>query len=158
METKICTVCGQTKPATHDYWGATPSGNFRGYCNECMNRRSREYEAKNKEKRKIRDERRAAAGGGTRRSFNVETKRILFEKQNGICPGCFEPIDRPENSEVDHVDPLSRSRRGDMGNLMLMHARCNRDKHKKTLAEYWEWRVKVGMDKVNLGRKNNLIT
>jgi 5-methylcytosine-specific restriction endonuclease McrA len=157
MLSKVCTRCGETKPETHDFWGSTPSGNFRGYCNDCMNKASREYEAKNKDKRRARDAKRAEAGGGSRRSFDVATKRALFEKQNGQCPGCFKPIDRPEIGEVDHVVPLSISRREDASNLLLMHARCNRDKHKKTLSEYWNWRVKVGMDDENLGRKHGLI-
>jgi 5-methylcytosine-specific restriction endonuclease McrA len=122
-----------------------------------MNKRSREYEARNKDKRKIRDARRAAAAGGSRRSFDLRTKQVLFEQQGGNCPGCFQPIERLEEAEVDHVTPLSQGGHDGLGNLLLMHARCNRDKHKKTLAEYWEWRVKVGMDKENLGRKNGLI-
>jgi 5-methylcytosine-specific restriction endonuclease McrA len=157
MEVKRCTICGEVKPATHDYWGSTPSGNFRGYCNECMNRRSREYEAKNKDKRRVRDTRRATSGGGIRRTFSLAEKKQLFDRQNGNCPGCFQSIERPELGEVDHLRPLSRGGIDDRPNFILMHPRCNRDKKQKTLPEYWEWRVRVGMDDENLGRKNGLI-
>jgi 5-methylcytosine-specific restriction endonuclease McrA len=83
---------------------------------------------------------------------------VLFAKQNGICPGCFRPIESAEIGEVDHATPLSRGGQDQPSNLLLMHALCNRDKHKKTLPEYWEWRVKVRMDDENLGRKHGLIS
>jgi 5-methylcytosine-specific restriction endonuclease McrA len=122
-----------------------------------MSKQSREYEEKNKEKRKVRDARRAEAGGGTRRTFSLKLKQDLFAKQNGLCPGCFQSISAPETGEVDHIDPLSKSRREDEGNLMLMHPVCNRDKKDRTLAEYWEWRVRRGTDPENLGRKDGLL-
>lgn len=40
---------------------------------------------------------------------------------------------------------------------MLAHAQCNRGKHNKTLVEHWEWRVRVGLDIENLGRKYGLL-
>lgn len=157
LETRTCNRCGVTKPETDEFWGRTPSLRFRGYCNDCMNRQSREYEARNKDKRKVRDARRAEAGGGTRRSFSLRQKQELFTRQDGLCPGCFKPIPVPEDGEVDHVNPLSKSRREDAGNLMLMHPVCNRDKKDRSLAEYWEWRVRRGMDPENLGRKHGLV-
>jgi hypothetical protein len=41
--------------------------------------------------------------------------------------------------------------------LMLAHAQCNKEKHNKTLAEHWEWRVNCGLDRENLGRKHKLL-
>jgi 5-methylcytosine-specific restriction endonuclease McrA len=157
MSTKTCSRCGETKPATREYFGSTPSGGLRGYCRSCMNAASRTYEANNKERRRERDAKRARAGGGTRGSFDLSTKQNLFRKQHGLCPCCFESIARPEDGEVDHVVPLERGGSDLSSNLMLAHAQCNREKHNKTLVEHWEWRVRVGQDTENLGRKHGLL-
>ncbi|MGY4366106.1 5-methylcytosine-specific restriction endonuclease McrA [Bradyrhizobium sp. LB1.3] len=157
MLTKKCTICGEEKPATLDYWGSTPAGNLRGYCNVCMNQRSRQYEAQNKEKRKVRDARRAARAPGARTGFGSTLKRELWDKQNGICPCCFQMIDFAENGEVDHMIPLAKGGVHDRSNFILAHSRCNRDKKDKTLEEHWDWRVKVGHDVENLGSKHGLV-
>lgn len=157
MSAIACNRCGETKPATREFFGSTPSGGLRGYCRSCMNAASRTYEANNKERRRDRDAKRAKATGGVRRSFDLATKGALFTKQNGLCPCCFAPIARPEDGEVDHVVPLERGGSDVSSNLLLAHARCNREKHNKTLAEHWEWRVRVGLDTENLGRRHGLV-
>jgi 5-methylcytosine-specific restriction endonuclease McrA len=157
MSAKTCSRCGETKIATRQYFGSTPSGGLRGYCRSCMNAASRTYEANNKEGRRARDAKRASAGGGIRGSFDLSTKRDLFRKQHGLCRCCFEAIARPEDGEVDHVVPLQRGGSDLSSNLMLAHAKCNREKHNKTLVEHWEWRVRVGLDTENLGRKYGLL-
>lgn len=157
MIDRKCTRCGETKPSTREYFGSTPSGGLRGYCRSCMNKASAVYEANNKPARRARDEKRAAATGGVRRGFDLSIKLSLFSKQNGRCPCCFELIDRPENGEVDHMAPLAKNGRDDPSNYVLTHARCNREKHGKTMEEHWDWRVKKGLDRENLGRKHGLI-
>src|ERR1700682_1740172 len=154
MLSKTCTRCGETKPASHDYFGSTPSGNLRGYCNACMNKASREYEANNKDRRRARDAKRAQAANGARRAFSLETKRDLWRKQSCICLCCLQRIERPEDGEVDHVTPLSKGGRHEPSNFLLAHSRCNRDKHNKTLIEHWEWRGRVGLGTEKLGRKH----
>jgi 5-methylcytosine-specific restriction endonuclease McrA len=153
---KACTRCGETKPATRQFFGGTPSGGLKGFCRECERKSSRAFEANNKDRRRERDAKRAAAAGGIRRSFDLDAKRALFKKQNGTCPCCFKPIDRAENGEVDHATPLAKGGRDDASNLFLAHAQCNREKHNKTLKEHWEWREKHGLDPENLGRKHGL--
>lgn len=157
MSTKTCSRYSETKPANREYFGSTPSGGLRGYCRSCMNAASRTYEANNKERRRERDAKRARAGRGIRGSFDLSTKRNLFRKQHGVCSCCFEYIGRPEDGEVDHVVPLERGGSDLSSSLMLAHAQCNREKHKKTLVEHWEWRVRVGLDTQNLGRKHGLM-
>jgi 5-methylcytosine-specific restriction endonuclease McrA len=66
-------------------------------------------------------------------------------------------IDFAENGEVDHMRPLSKGGMHASSNFILAHSRCNRDKKDKTLEEHWDWRVKVGHDVENLGRKHGLI-
>ena len=153
---KACTKCGETKPATREFFGGTPSGGLKGMCRECDRKKARLFEANNKERRRARDAKRASASGGTRRAFDLDTKRALFFKQNGICPCCFQRIERPEDGQVDHATPLAKGGRNDASNLLLAHAQCNKEKHNKTLIEHWEWRVRHGLDSENLGRKHGL--
>jgi 5-methylcytosine-specific restriction endonuclease McrA len=157
MQTKTCTRCGETKTATRQFFGGTPSGGLKGFCRECEKKASRLYEANNKERRRERDSKRAAAGGGARRSFGDDMKCVLFLKQNGLCPCCFRYIERSEIGVVDHVTPLARGGSDDASNLLLTHAQCNKEKHNKTLSEHWEWRVRHGLDIENLGRKYGLL-
>jgi 5-methylcytosine-specific restriction endonuclease McrA len=158
MIEKRCSRCNEAKPATREFFGSTPSGGLRGYCRVCMNKASFKYEANNKDARRERDAKRAKAAGGSRRSFDAKIKDELYKKQSGHCACCFRPIISPERGEVDHVVPLERGGRDVKGNLLLAHAQCNKEKHNKTLHEHWEWRVKVGLDAENLGRKHGLVS
>jgi 5-methylcytosine-specific restriction endonuclease McrA len=153
---RTCSRCGKQKPATREFFGSTPSGGLRGYCRACMNAASRSYEANNKDQRKQRDAKRAESGSGARATFDLQAKRSLFQKQGGICPCCMTPIGRPHDGEVDHVTPLARGGKHHPSNFMLAHAQCNKEKHNKTLSEHWEWRLRVGLDSENVGRKHGL--
>lgn len=154
---RSCARCSAIKPATAAYFGHTPSGGLKGFCRECEKKASREYEAKNKERRRVRDAKRAEATGGTRRAAPLKLKQELYSKQGGRCICCFKLMDSPEIGEVDHGRPLVRGGKDDRSNMFLVHAQCNREKHNKTLPEHWEWRVKVGFDDENLGMKHGLL-
>lgn len=156
---RTCTRCGETKAATREFFGSAPSGKtLKGYCRACMNKASRERDKHNPEGRKTRDAKRAHAGNGARRSFPLEIKQKLWKRQNGLCLCCFEQIERPEEGEVDHMRPLAKGGLDHRSNFLLAHAKCNREKHNKTLPEHWEWRVKVGLDRENLGHKHGLLS
>jgi 5-methylcytosine-specific restriction endonuclease McrA len=122
-----------------------------------MNAYSKEYERRNKDRRRARDEKRAQAGEGSRVAFDDAVKRELFRKQNGLCPCCGKSIRSATLGEVDHMIPLARGGKHDARNFMLTHRQCNKEKHNKTLVEHWNWRVRVGLDEENLGRKLGLI-
>lgn len=121
-----------------------------------MNAYSQDYKKRNKDKRQVRDGKRAASG--QRGSFGSELKRGLFEKQNGLCVCCFELINDPDTAQVDHMTPLSQGGKDDGSNYLLAHAKCNQEKHGKTLQKYWEWRVVNGLDRENLGIKFGFIS
>lgn len=157
MQEKTCTQCGELKPATREFFGSTPSGGLRGYCRTCMNRASAERERKNKDDRRKRDAKRANIHPGTRAGFDPSIKSSLLKSQAGLCPCCFLPITSINLAEVDHATPLARGGRHEPSNFMLAHAQCNREKHNKTLDEHWEWRVRVGLDLENIGRKHGLV-
>ena len=156
---KTCTRCGETKPATREFFGSAPSGKtLKGHCRVCMNKASSERDKRDPESRKARDMKRAQAGNGARRSFPLEIKQQLWKRQDGLCLCCFERIEHPELGEVDHMTPLAKGGRDDPSNFLLAHAQCNREKHNKTLPEHWEWRVKVGLDRENLGQKHGFLS
>jgi hypothetical protein len=70
---KTCTRCGETKPATREFFGSAPSGNtLKGYCRVCMNKASRERDKRDPEGRKARDMKRAQAGNGDRRTLEIK--------------------------------------------------------------------------------------
>lgn len=151
MGTKKCTKCGVRYPETEEFFGHTPSGNLKGECRECGRKRSRAYERDNKDKRAIRDQRRAASGENARVGFDDDTKRHLLRLQKGVCYCCFQRIETIASSEVDHLVPLSQGGAHDASNLALAHAACNKEKHNKTLGDHWLWRKNVGRDRVYLG-------
>lgn len=155
---KTCVRCGESKPASRDFFGSTPSGGLRGYCRTCMNKASREYESRNKAGRRTRDAKRARAGDGTRAAFDDATKRDLYRRQSGLCPCCGKPIESAPSGEVDHMVPLARGGAHHPKNFILAHRKCNKEKHNKTLVEHWDWRVKVGLDDENLGRRLGLLS
>lgn len=156
---KRCTHCLQWKPATREYFGGTGTGtgNLRGKCRECAREYDRQFEANNKDKRKQRDARRASTGENARKPFDPSIKVHLYKKQHGFCLCCGKQIDTAQNAEVDHAIPLSRGGLDEDFNLWLVHSKCNREKHNKTLREHWEWRVNNGLDQQNVGIKTGLI-
>ncbi|MPZ59559.1 MAG: hypothetical protein GEU91_24405 [Rhizobiales bacterium] len=157
MQQRKCTRCAQQKPATREFFGSTPSGGLRGYCRTCMNNASRQYEANNKPRRRVRDASRGKTGPGARAPFDVKIKKELLERQGGVCPCCVKPISSELNGEVDHIIPLSRGGAHHTSNFMIAYSICNKEKHNKTLPEHWDWRVKVGLDAENIGKKYGLL-
>lgn len=133
------------------------TGGLKGRCRQCERIASRDFEKNNKDKRRARDTKRAAATGGTRGSFDIGVKRELHRKQGGRCICCLRLIEITDTAEVDHGHPLSRGGADHSSNLFLVHARCNKEKHNKTLPEHRAWRVKVGKDPENIGEKHGLI-
>lgn len=57
------------------------------------------------------------------------------------CSYCDEHVAQPE---PDHVVPISRGGRNDIGNILSCCQRCNGDKGDMTLAEWAEYRVRRG--------------
>ena len=123
-----------------------------------MNKASAEYERNNKEGRQKRDAKRAVVDVDARSGFDDSTKRALLKSQAGLCPCCFLPITSISLAEVDHATPLAKDGAHHPSNFMLSHRQCNKEEHNKTLAEHWEWRVRVGLDTENLGRKHGLLS
>lgn len=58
------------------------------------------------------------------------TLKDLHERDEGICQICFE-VCNIEDSEIDHVIPISRGGSHTWDNVQLAHGSCNRSKGNK---------------------------
>lgn len=62
-----------------------------------------------------------------KRFVEVVEPGVVFEKSNGICGVCQQPVDRLK-FEVDHIIPLSRGGEHSYLNTQASHPTCNRKK------------------------------
>lgn len=147
MLEKVCTKCRRQWPADDKHFGHTKSGNLRGECRECVKARQTTPQARILHRNRAQQRR---DRGGDEIKLSRSDKERLYDRQNGLCPCCAEAVESIDGAETDHVKPLSKGGDNSWANLILVHAQCNREKHNKTLVEHWDWRFKMGKDKVNL--------
>ena len=69
METKVCTKCGRELPLENFYVNKSLKGGHDNTCKECKNTYAKEWQKKNKEKKKAQ---------------KIEEERIEFEKKYKI--------------------------------------------------------------------------
>lgn len=65
--------------------------------------------------------------------FNEVEKKRLLKTQNNSCPICKKPIFYGENTEVDHIIPISKGGKDDFSNLQIVHSDCNKKKGSKII-------------------------
>jgi 5-methylcytosine-specific restriction endonuclease McrA len=59
-------------------------------------------------------------------------RRILFERDEGVCGICRKPVDR-DDFHVDHVIPLARGGEHSYANTQIAHPPCNLAKGAKVV-------------------------
>lgn len=64
------------------------------------------------------------------RAFDENTRREIYEKQEGICPHCHKHFDI-EFMEADHITPWSKGGRTIAENCQMLCQECNRRKSAK---------------------------
>ncbi len=64
------------------------------------------------------------------RAFDANTKREVYERQQGICPNCGQHFDI-EFMEADHITPWSKGGRTIASNCQMLCQECNRRKSNK---------------------------
>ncbi len=64
------------------------------------------------------------------RAFDDNTKREIYEKQEGICPICGKHFEI-EEMEADHITPWSQGGRTIAANCQMLCRECNRHKSDK---------------------------
>ena len=61
------------------------------------------------------------------RAFDKKQKRIMYEKQQGICANCKKHF-RLDEMEADHIVPWSRGGKTNLDNGQMLCRKCNNDK------------------------------
>jgi 5-methylcytosine-specific restriction endonuclease McrA len=140
---KTCRKCGRVHRATREFFGSLPNGNLRGTCRDCMNENVRNWSADNQESVRRRSRERQARVG--RWVPSSELRQGLFNEQSGLCALCGKPIESLNDGQVEHLTPAVRGGSNHSNNLAIAHVSCNREKANKTLGEYIQWRIKVGL-------------
>lgn len=64
------------------------------------------------------------------RTFSEKDKRVLFERQNGVCPHCKQTFEITQ-MEADHITPWSQGGKTDLANGQMLCKPCNRKKSDK---------------------------
>ena len=145
---KLCKKCNESKPANRSHFGSTPSGGLRGTCRTCMNAKSKAYAKDNPQNVRDRANKRRSQTNCFKPSD--ELKISLFHDQDGVCALCCKPMDEKlildsKCLQIDHLNPVCKGGTHDESNLVLTHRTCNQEKKQKTLLEYVNWRIKVGL-------------
>lgn len=104
---------------------------------EQSRRQSREWFAKNPEKRVIYQQNRDAK---INKSGKLSTDLIskLLKLQRGMCVCCGAPLG--EDYHLDHINPLSLGGMNIDTNMQLLTATCNMQKHKKHPVDFMQSR------------------
>ena len=64
------------------------------------------------------------------RAFRDSEKRMVYERQNGICPKCGKHFDI-KDMEADHITPYSKGGHTTIDNCQMLCRDCNRRKSAK---------------------------
>lgn len=66
----------------------------------------------------------------TIRDFDANTRRSVYEKQNGLCPACGKHYEL-EEMDADHITPWSKGGQTTQDNCQMLCKECNRQKSNK---------------------------
>jgi len=163
INTRTCTECKRSLPATLDYFYKAPGGKFglKAVCKECYRADRLEHLAKmdpefrrNMKKaeqqrnkhtyRQLRRKKVALLRGVYHEDW---TEKQLIETYGSICYLCNKPIDitlprigegSMESLWPDHMTPTSRGGENTIRNVRPCHRKCNQDKYNLTYEEYLE--------------------
>ena len=64
------------------------------------------------------------------RAFNDKEKRILYERQQGICHSCTKQFDY-DDMQGDHIIPWSKGGKTSLENGQMLCRKCNATKSAK---------------------------
>lgn len=103
----------------------------------------REYHAKNRARYVVHDRNRSARKREAQGTHTIAETRDLFKRQKGTCYYCQKKLINPftkkgsgEMANLDHVIPLKRGGRNDIGNLVWACEFCNKSKNDKLPHEW----------------------
>ncbi|WP_083940882.1 HNH endonuclease [Pseudoduganella violaceinigra] len=138
QDMRACSRCGSALPLTAEYFGHTPSGQFRSYCRTCKNRQTSEWQKENKWSDKQKWEKQNAARANAGPPLSDITIDLIRARLGDRCAYCG--ADLGGGGEREHMTPLDRGGTNAQGNLTLACMPCNRAKGNRTALEYLRYR------------------
>ncbi len=136
-----CKQCGTQYPLTKEYFGYTPSGNFRGTCAKCLGAAVKRHSEQNPHLVKARAEKRRklVQNSADIKDYDDQSlKLFLYQQSKTTCFYCRKTMEIGK-ATLDHMNPLSRGGLDLKENIVLACGFCNREKHHKTVEEYRIW-------------------
>lgn len=145
METKIriCKDCWVGKPETVEFFSIVrnkwQASLFRGKCKQCMTKSVRSWQKDNPEMKTKTDNERYQRLKNAPWSHTQEDIIRIRVLQGNKCYYCGYTLD--DTMEKDHKVSLLRWWTNNPDNIALSCRSCNRDKHNKTVEEFFRWRI-----------------
>ena len=136
VEKRQCKTCNQIFDLTRDFFGNTPSGNFRWQCRACMRNHVKSYAEKNPNTIKAQAELRRVRVGDVR-PIDDAAKNFLLKKYQNKCAYCDLSLN--DKFHGDHIQPVAKNGDSSLKNLAVCCAKCNLAKHAKTAEEFYAW-------------------
>ena len=65
------------------------------------------------------------------RAFDIKQKRIMWERQKGICPVCKDYFDTIAEMDADHIKPWSKGGKTELSNGQMLCRKDNQSKSNK---------------------------
>lgn len=117
--------------------GVTKIG-YRNSCRVCMASRTAKHSEEKPNMHKARVKKYFDTKANADGSYTDNDIQNLRQKLNDQCRFCLKNLNG--RGEIEHLTPLSRGGSNNPSNLTLACPECNKEKTKKTLKEYLEWR------------------
>lgn len=142
-EMRTCPICGESKPLNSDYFGHTPSGNFRGRCRKCHGLKNAKWADDNPDaiRRKWEDQNKKRHRAGAH--WTSEDRERIRASLKDKCAYCG--VNLFGGGEVDHIKSLDHGGTNERSNLTLACMSCNRAKGSRSAEAYLQYRQSLGL-------------
>jgi 5-methylcytosine-specific restriction endonuclease McrA len=145
---RTCKKCDQMYPLNEDYFGYTPSGNFRYSCRKCMSLAAKKHDKENPDMVKKRQAQRkqCITKSNLPRDYSRKDLKIkLYALWNGKCHYCKKSF-KQDVLHLEHQIPVVQGGPDIQSNIVLACGFCNREKHGKTENQYRQFLKERGRD------------
>jgi 5-methylcytosine-specific restriction endonuclease McrA len=135
---RTCKKCDQMYPLNEDYFGYTPSGNFRHSCRKCMSLVAKKHDKENPDmvkKRQAQRKQRITKSPLARDYSPKDLKIKLYALSNAKCHYCKKSF-KQDDLDLEHQIPVVQDGPDIQSNIVLACGFCNKEKHGKTENQY----------------------
>ena len=154
--TKVCTGCGQVKSILDFHHNRARKDGLQTQCKDCVRKYNRSRTGKDAQEKYRKSDKfkevhkryRQSTKGKAARKRSGKTRRTRIKYIQGsltdaewqtllatydYCSYCGEDLSDPQ---LEHILPVSRGGRHELGNVLPVCLNCNRDKGDQTLEEW----------------------